>query len=207
LAQAQLAALQMQLQPHFLFNALNGIAALMHSDLHAADRMLGDLSELLRMTLEAAEEPEVPLRRELAYLDRYLAIEQARYGHRLTVERAVDSDVLDAVVPTLILQPLVENAIKYAVEPVRAPGIVRVCAQRAGEALQLTIADSGSPRAADRPAPGHGIGLSNTRARLAQLYPKAHALTVEPGVPSGSLVRVTMPYRVEAQPHCRGTAT
>lgn len=208
LAQAQLAALQMQLQPHFLFNALNGIAALMHSDLDAADRMLGDLSELLRMTLEAADEPEVPLRRELAYLDRYLAIEQARHGDRLTVERAVSSDVLDAFVPTLVLQPLVENAIKYGVEPVRAPGTVKVSAYRAGETLHLAVADTGSPTvAAERPAPGHGIGLGNTRARLAQLYPEAHTLTVEPGMPSGSLVRVTMPYRVAPHLRARGETT
>jgi signal transduction histidine kinase len=167
LIDAQLQALQSQLHPHFLFNTLHAISALMHRDVQAADRMLVQLSDLLRMTLDTVSHPEIRLNEEMDFLSKYLQIEQVRLGDRLTVQFDVYEDVLDAVVPALILQPLVENAIKHGIAPHVRPGRVTVAARRDGDMLVMTVSDTG-------PGPGErgiaalstGIGVSNTRARL-----------------------------------------
>src|SRR5690348_6388153 len=126
LSSAQLQALRMQINPHFLFNTLNSIAALVYVNPRAADEMLGDLSELLRRSLDSMEEQEIPLAQELDFIGAYLSIEQKRFGGRLLVEQSVPDELMKALVPALILQPFVENAIRHGIEPRRGPGLISI---------------------------------------------------------------------------------
>jgi two-component system LytT family sensor kinase len=194
LSAAQLQALKMQLHPHFLFNTLNGIAALMHQDVEAADRMLARLSELLRIALDSAEQQEVALRQEMDFLDRYLEIQKMRFRDRLTVKLELDPETLDAMVPNLILQPLVENAIRHGIEPRSAPGEVVIRASRAGDRLELQVSDDGPGMPAN--GAGQGVGLANTRARLQQLYGAAHQLTFSNGPAGGLVIVLSLPFRL-----------
>lgn len=193
LAQAKLRALQSQLNPHFLFNTLHTISALMHKDVDAADRMIMKLSELLRLALDNTETHEVPLSQELDFLKRYLEIEQTRFQKRLTVEMEIAPDTLGAEVPNLVLQPLVENAIRHGIERHARPGrIVLRSARRNGE-LCLEVQDNGS----GIPEGGlkrEGIGISNTRDRLQQLYGEAQKFELQNVATGGLLARVTIPF-------------
>jgi hypothetical protein len=195
LSQANLQALKAQLQPHFLFNTLNAIAALVHKDPNAADEMLGSLSELLRMTLDASEQHEVPLRREMEFLDRYIEIQQLRFGDRLRVERNIADDTLEAFVPTLILQPFVENAIRHGIEPQERAGTVRISAVREEERLCLEVSDDSGRFNSGHFAGKDGIGLANTKARLQALYGERHRFTISPNQQGGLSVQLECPFR------------
>lgn len=196
LALAQLHALRSQLQPHFLFNALNAIAALIHSDPGRADKMLGKISELLRIVVDTAPTPEIRLRDELRFALGYLDIEQMRYGDRLAVCIDVPEDALEAMVPSMLIQPLVENAVRHGVAPHARPGQVRIRAARDGDALQLAVSDTGNGflAATDHEPEEHGVGLSATRARLEKLYGSAHTFGFHT-LADGFEVRVSLPFR------------
>jgi len=196
LAQAKLQALQMQLNPHFLFNTLHSISSLMHKDVEAADRMVMRLGDLLRAALEGADTQEVTLRQELEFLERYLEIEKIRFGNRLTIKKKIEANILDAQVPNLILQPLVENAIRHGIEPWSKPGCIELKALRNDNRLILSVADNGAGLLDHKPDE-EGVGLSNTRARLRELYGKEHHFELRRGPDGGLLVQLTIPFRVE----------
>jgi two-component system, LytTR family, sensor kinase len=194
LVEAQLQSLQRQLQPHFLFNTLNTISALMHRDVEAADAMIARLSDLLRISLQMVGVQEVTLKEELDFLSKYLEIEQTRFRDRLTVVFEVAPDTLDALVPNLILQPLVENAIKHGIGPRPAPGTVMVRARRVGTTLELAVQDNGVGLSAARLSDfNRGIGLSNTRSRLDHLYGSTHRFEFRQPAEGGLLVLIAIP--------------
>jgi signal transduction histidine kinase len=195
LAEARLLALQMQLNPHFLFNALNSIATLIHRDPKAADRMLIRLAELLRMTLDNTSAQEISLKTEISLLERYLDIERVRFGERLRFQLNIAPDLQEARVPTLLLQPIVENALRHGLSQVARPGVVEVTAQRRDETLCLEVRDNGGGPPKDRPH-RDGIGLSNTRARLQHLYGDRHRLALEAQPEGGARVLIELPLRL-----------
>lgn len=190
LAQARLQALSAQLNPHFLFNALNSIAELVHHDAQAADRMLVALGVLLRASLDHADAQEVPLSQELALVDRYVDIEKVRLQERLQVERRIDPALLAISVPHLVLQPLVENAVRHAVDRRDTPGRIRISAARVGDKLILTVEDDGGARAQEN---GSGVGLRNTRARLECLYGQRYEFEIGARAQGGTVVRMALP--------------
>jgi anti-sigma regulatory factor (Ser/Thr protein kinase) len=196
LARAQLQLLKTQLQPHFLFNALNAVSALVHTDPEGADRMLATLGDLLRRTLEDFGVQEAPLARELELARAYLEIEQVRLGPRLRIRLDVAPDATDAYVPTFLLQPLIENAIRHGVAPRPEPGRVEVRVHRERELLRLEVRDDG-PGLPARPAGGGGVGLANTRARLFHLYGAAQRLEMGNDPRGGCKVTVTLPFRAQ----------
>jgi two-component system, LytTR family, sensor kinase len=197
LAETQLQVLRMQLHPHFLFNTLNAISALMHRDVRLADRMICRLGELLRATLDDPGEQEVTLRRELDFLTPYLEIEQTRVGPRLTVAVEIDDDLLDARLPYMVLQPLVENSIRHGLAPRSGPGRLTVRARRVRDRLVVEVVDDGLGVRFDHTF-REGIGLSNTRARLQALYGDSQSLSLRPAQGGGLVVTVTIPYREDA---------
>jgi sensor histidine kinase YesM len=218
LAQAQLRALKMQLHPHFLFNTLNSISALLHRDAEAADQMVARLGDFLRLTLENSGDQEVTLEQELEFLRCYLEIEIVRFHDRLSVETEIEPQTLQARVPNLILQPLVENAIRHGISRQSAPGRLAIRAARREGRLLLQVEDNGpglsliseggaiAPVAAThttatpaRTLTG-GVGLANTRARLQHLYGAEHRLELTRATPRGMLVTLEIPFQLEAAP-------
>ena len=193
LAQAQLQVLEMQLNPHFLFNSLQSIAELMHSDVEAADQMLGRLSDLLRLSLSRFGVHELSLREEIDFLKEYLAIEEIRFSDRLSFEFDVDPGVLDAAVPNLVLQPLVENAVKHGVSRRVEPGHVRISAHRQNSHLLLEVADNGPGLGAAQP---ERVGLANTRARLQQLFDRDQHFEMHSDESGGVRVELSIPFRL-----------
>ena len=196
LAETRLQLLSMQLQPHFLFNTLNTIAELVHEDAEAADRMIAGLSGLLRRTLELGDIQEITLDDELDVLSLYLDIQRIRFGDRLHVDIDVADDVRDARVPALLLQPLVENAIRHGIAARAAAGRIQVRARRNGARLALEVSDDGQAPDVE-PAPSRkGIGLQNIRARLDALYGPAFTLELTRPAGRGARVVVDMPLRL-----------
>ena len=195
LAEARLEALQMQLQPHFLFNTLNAIASLIHSNPAQADKMVSRLGDLLRAALNHSHLHEVTLAEELAFLQKYLDIEQVRFGDRLTVRFEIDERVRDVLVPNLILQPLVENAIRHGISQRPGPGCIGITARTGADetTVDLEVCDDGVGLLASN-QPGSGVGLDNTRARLEQLYGEAaFRLELQPRPAGGVRAALTLP--------------
>jgi len=196
LARAELRALKMQLHPHFLFNTLHSISALQLEDVAAAQKMMARLGDFLRLTLENAGLQVVPLRREIEFLKCYLEIEQVRFGKRLTSVIEVEPEALETPAPNLILQPLVENAIRHGIAPRPAPGLIRVSAKRERGRLKIVISDNGCGLAQNGNGAGRvkeGLGLQNTRARLQQLYGSDFGFDLANGVEGGLVVTLDLP--------------
>ncbi len=197
LADARLSALRMQLNPHFLFNTLHAVSALVERDPRGVRRMIARLSELLRTSLDESDEPEVPLQRELTFTERYLDVIQIRFQGHLKVDMHADDDVRDALVPNLILQPLVENAIKHGISKLSNGGYIEVTATRQGERVIISVRDNGPEVALDKPASPNSLGLRNTRARLAALYGPIQSLTLRHAEGGGLIAEVSLPYHTE----------
>jgi two-component sensor histidine kinase len=200
LTQAKLEALQYQLQPHFLFNALNVISALVHEDAKAADRMLSRLAEFLRRVLASDKSLEVPVRDEIDLVRLYLDVMKARFEERLQCEVTCAPETGDALVPQLILQPLVENAIRHGMDPSTGRVSLSVEVSRNREELELRVVDRGSGHTSSNGS-GFGVGLKNAGTRLERLYGKHASLKLE-NSPQSTLVRIALPYHIQpvAQP-------
>jgi two-component system LytT family sensor kinase len=201
LVEAQLQALQRQLHPHFLFNTLHAISALVRRDPAAAEDMIERLGDLLRLTLNKVGAQEVTLAEELEYLAVYLDIEKIHFGDRLNVTCAIDPEARAARVPFLILQPLVENAITHGIALRLAPGRVAIEARVTGERLLLRVSDTGAGTRShefERSSRGLGLGLANTRARLERLYANAHRFTFDRSMSGGAVVEIEIPLRIAA---------
>jgi sensor histidine kinase YesM len=195
-AQARLGALKAQLQPHFLFNTLNAIVVLVRQQKgKQAEETLARFSDLLRAVLADMESQEVTLARELEYLRLYLSIEQLRFSDRLRVDIDVAPELLDAAVPHMGLQPIVENAIRHGIGMRATPGVIAIRAERVGDALHVTVRDDG-PGFGGGEKGGMGLGLANTRARLRQLYGTTAEVRTEPGAGGGAQVTLVVPFHL-----------
>lgn len=201
--EARLRALRYQLNPHFLFNSLNAVSTLvLDGNAPAATRMLAQISDLLRTSLDDKVTPDVPLSQELAFTEQYIAIEQTRLGDRLRVEFAILPETLDALVPSMLLQPLVENAVRHGVAPLVEGGSIAIESALRDNRLQIVISNSG-PRVSDRHASsGSGIGQSNTAERLKTLYGSDYKFWMEWPETGGCRVTVELPFRTTVE---RGT--
>jgi signal transduction histidine kinase len=197
LAQAQLQALKMQIHPHFLFNTLNSIAALLHKDVEAADRMIARLGDFLRLTLKSSDAQLVDFEQELEFLKCYLDIEHIRFQDRLTVELDIDPHALTAMVPNLILQPIVENAVRHGVARQTSSGHITVRARRDGERLIVRVEDNGP--GLNVKSNGSGIGISNTRARLEQFYGSDFSFQITNSSERGASVTLDIPAFVQIE--------
>jgi len=194
LAQAQLEVLRMQLHPHFLFNTLHAISTLVRKDPDGAERTIAQLSDLLRLTLETLGHEKATVKSEMEFIDRYLAIQQTRFGDRLVVRQRIDPEALDALVPSQILQPLVENAIRHGIAPRAAGGMLDIEVRRTNHHVALRVRDDGP----GLPAGGistlkPGVGLTNTRARLNELYGSGDHLFVSNHPDGGFVAEVVIP--------------
>ncbi len=197
LARAQLHSLKMQLHPHFLFNTLHAISELIHENASAAERMVLGLSQLLRMSLDTSTTIEVPLRQELRFTEIYLGIEKMRFDERLEIEVDIDDELQDAMVPNLILQPLLENSIKHGISKRTGQGQIRISAKKANGVLVIAIRDNGAGCDVQRTPLREGIGLSTTRARLEKLYGSKQNFSFLRREGNGAEAVMSLPLRIE----------
>lgn len=197
LAQARLQVLKNQLHPHFLFNTLNAVSELIYENQETAELMIANLSDLLRLALDKMHVQEVSLRQELEFLKKYLEIEQMRFDERLQIKMSIQPDTLDASVPNMILQPLVENSVKHGIAPLADGGTVEISAERQNGDLRLRVADNGIGVGGKQI--NEGVGLSNTRARLAQLYGAEHLFEISPQPGGGLQIKLQIPYKTAAE--------
>ena len=195
LAQAKLHLLKMQLHPHFLFNTLNSISALLHEDVEQADLMIERLGDFLRLTLDHSMAQEVTLREEMEFLNCYLAIEQIRFQDRLTSDIVLEPQTLDARVPSLILQPIVENAIRHGIAPRAGAGRIEIRSRHDHAVLVLTVRDNGAGLTAANGSNGKGMGLAITRARLDRLYGAQHRFELRNAPEGGVMVTLEIPFQ------------
>ena len=201
LAQSQLENLRLQLQPHFLFNTLNTISAVMYEDVRAADAMLSQLSDLLRLTLRSSSSNELPLEQELQITRRYLELMQRRFESRLSVSYDIDSSLLPSFVPQLILQPLVENSLRHGMKSGDETMQLAISAHRDNGGMLLKVSDTGAGLSASASeSPSSGIGIANIRDRLAHLYGAKAGLTLQNRASGGVEVSVRLPFHVSPQP-------
>lgn len=201
LAEAQLQSLRMQLNPHFLFNTLNSVSSLMLSDVFAANKMISGLAGLLRLGLENTERQEVPLRQEIDFLQRYLDIQKIRFGDRLHLKVELDPATLDADVPSLILQPIVENAVRHAIELRETAGQIELRSLRENGSLILSVSDNGpgldlvaGNRLDGNDDTRNGVGLGNTRERLRTLYGERQRLQLNTNELGGMTATLSIPF-------------
>jgi LytS/YehU family sensor histidine kinase len=195
LARSQFQSLKSQLHPHFLFNSLNAVATLVTKDPPAATRVVRLLSGLLRRAMTEADAQEVPLAQEIAFARSYLEIEQIRFPNRLAVDVSVDPEVERVLVPHLVLQPLVENAVRHGIGPKAEPGTVRIEAGLTAEGVRLAVVDDGVGRSRAPRGDGSGVGLANVRARLARLYGDTARLECGERAEGGFTASVVLPVR------------
>jgi LytS/YehU family sensor histidine kinase len=198
-AEYELQILKLQLHPHFLFNTLNGISVLMMQDVKTAREMMLRLSDLLRMALAHTSTKEISLREEIDFIDTYLQIEQMRFGPRLRVSMQIDPATLDASVPNMILQPIVENAVRHGIGSSRAGGAIEIQAERKRDVLRITVSNDGTGLRPE-PARRSGLGLGNTRARLLQLYGTAYNLRMAERESGRVEVCLEIPFREAEMP-------
>ena len=198
LAVARLDALRMQLNPHFLFNTLHAISALVERDPAGVRRMIARLSELLRHTMDSRGADEVPLRDELGFLRRYIEIMEIRFQGKLRVEMEIDDETLDALVPNLILQPIMENALEHGAARATGEGRISIAAHRDGDLLYMIVRDNGPGIAA---AASAGVGLANTRERLAQLYGGRGEVVLSSPAGGGAVAEIALPFHTSGGAH------
>ena len=195
LSRVRVAFLRNQMQPHFLLNTLNLISALIHTQPDKADRMIADLGDLLRLTLEDSRRQEVPLRREIQYLEHYLDIARTRFGSALEVDRQIDPSLDDVMVPSLVLQPLVENSLRYGLAERNGKSRITITVSRQDDRVRLEVGDNGRGLPLGTPGPMRmGLGLGNTRRRLEQLYGDEQRLEIRNRPEGGALAVLEIPF-------------
>lgn len=196
LAKSQLRALKMQLQPHFLFNTLHTISGLINEDVYMAKKTIALLSDLLRISLDMTDRQEIRLKEELEFINKYLEIQKTRFKDRLNIEMSIQPETLDAAVPTLLLQPLTENAISHGISPHKKAGFLKIVSQKTDSSLILEIHDSGDGiKSAAETNNSKGIGLSNTKKRLEQLYTGKYTFELNSSSLGGLEVSIKIPFK------------